>query len=181
MKQRGNIYVYSAIAIALLALVVAGIFGMNSYINGVDKKGYERGVGETTATFTERDNEQLQALIHERDDALSKVRELEHQHDIEITAAEDVHAKDIAELNTDHDRALARLHREREEARASAASARAGASSTPAADPGKCEGQDWRRIIPDEDQRFFVDEATRADRVVAKLLLCRATLEIERK
>lgn len=178
MTQRGNIYVYSAIAIVLLALMVASIYRVTSAISAADAKGYKRGVGETTAAFTERDNKQLQAVIIERDAALTKVRELEHQHDVEITAAEDAHVEEVGNINSEHDRVLTRLRRERDEARARAAGAGDDPGTAPAADPGGCPRPDWRRIIPNEDGAALVGEAARGDKIIAKLNECRAVLEI---
>lgn len=64
--QRGviaPIWLYLAGAIAVM-LALAGLIKVwDNYTTGLVKGGYDRGVAETTATYTARDNAQLQAVV----------------------------------------------------------------------------------------------------------------------
>jgi uncharacterized membrane protein len=64
--QRGviaGVWLYLAGAIAFM-LVLAGLIKVwNNYTTALDKQGYDRGVAESTAAYTKRDNTQLQAAL----------------------------------------------------------------------------------------------------------------------
>lgn len=57
------IWLYAAAAIALMVALAGLIKVWNNYTTALDKKGYDRGVAETTAAYTKRDNSQLQAAL----------------------------------------------------------------------------------------------------------------------
>ena len=65
-NQRGEIapvWLYAAAALILIAALTGLVIAWNSYTAALDKKGYDRGVAETTASYVARDNQQLQAAL----------------------------------------------------------------------------------------------------------------------
>lgn len=64
--QRGAIasmWLYVAGALILIGALTGLIVAWNNYTAGLDKRGYDRGVAETTASYVARDNQQLQAAL----------------------------------------------------------------------------------------------------------------------
>ncbi len=65
-KQRGVIATGWLILAGVIAagLVLTGLVKVwNNYTNGIDQAGYDRGVAQTNASYTERDNKQLQTAL----------------------------------------------------------------------------------------------------------------------
>jgi len=64
-RQRGfglvEIAIYAGIAIAVLGALAGLVHVWHNYTDGLDKKGYDRGVQETQATYAKRDNTALVA------------------------------------------------------------------------------------------------------------------------
>lgn len=74
-KQRGVIaqaYLYGAGLLLLVTAVGGAIVAWHSLTKSIDKAGYDRGVAETDKKYVSRDNQQLQAVIVAKDDALKK-------------------------------------------------------------------------------------------------------------
>lgn len=81
-KQRGIIamvWLYLAGAIALCVAITGLIYAWSSYTAKLDKRGYDRGVAETTAAFQKRDNAQLQAVIAAKTAAEDRAVRLEQK------------------------------------------------------------------------------------------------------
>ncbi len=57
------VWLYLAGAIAVIVALTGLVLAWNKYTAGLDQKGYDRGVAETTAAFQKRDNAQLQAAL----------------------------------------------------------------------------------------------------------------------
>ncbi len=64
-KQRGitNGWLILAGVIALLVVITVAVKTWDSFVTGIEKRGYDRGTFETDAKYKTRDNQQLQAAL----------------------------------------------------------------------------------------------------------------------
>lgn len=175
-------YIYGGIAVAVLAILAGVFFGAKSYIDGVDKKAFERGEKNAEDAYRKRDNEQLQAVTAELEKALKRNAELEADRNRQLADREMEHARKVAEIEGERDV----LHRDIDAGRLvwrdpgqtgacpTLGDQRAGADA--AADPRGGDRSIGGGGLSREAENFLVDEATRANKVTAKLNLCRDTL-----
>lgn len=108
-RQRGIAegWLYLIGLIALLVALAAAIHAWNSFISGIDKKGYDRGVQETTAGFVKRDNAAL-AEANARIAALNaQVRAIEQDGQRKLDLIAQQHEKDKANAKAQRDRDVA--------------------------------------------------------------------------
>ena len=108
-NQRGIAtgWLYLIALIVILGLVSGIVYGVKSYLDGVDERGFQRGKKETEAAYAERDNEQLRT-------ALDRVKQLED----EARAKERAHAIELARIDKQRqqEKADARKQAERDSA-----------------------------------------------------------------
>lgn len=172
---------YLVIAVVILGLIAAIVFGAKSYVDRVDEKAYQRGQQEAENAYRARDNAQLQAALAEVQRLQEQIRATEERHQLELTQAEANNEKDRQNLRARDDRIVSRLRQQLDQARASGAAGNQCPGASPPADPGGSELAGWRAQLSDDDVRFLIGEARAADMVLGRLNLCRQTLEIERR
>jgi prophage endopeptidase len=188
--QRGviaSVWLYLAGAIAFM-LVLAGLIKVwNSYTTALDKKGYDRGVAETTAAYTKRDNAQLQAALAAQTQAEARAAKAER----DAATAQSTASANYQKGVNDGKAKLA----------AFIASARAGTVSLhdPGAKPGAspaCGNQTGKAevagsatgsdggatsgLLSESATVFLATEANRADEVVAQLTAAQAVIVSDR-
>lgn len=186
--QRGN----AMVVILLVALAIGALAGLvyawKAYTEGIEARGYSRGVDETTAKYQKRDNAALQAALREVETLRKEKEATEARHATQINAKEKDSAEKLAAKDRDFDGFIADINAGRVlfrgpgEARPCAADGDQGAGPKPPADPGAGAGPLGRGAVPpqDPDAVFLLSEARRADRILEKLNLCRGVLETER-
>ncbi len=112
-RQRGIAqgWLYLIYLVVIVAVWAAAVTAWHSYTDGIDKKGYERGVQETTAAYAKRDNEALRAKTDRikaledqaREDAAKAAQQMDEI--AKLTEKDRQHAREI------HDRDVAAAHR----------------------------------------------------------------------
>lgn len=93
MKQRGFLSPNMLIGLGIVAALALAVWGVNTYLNNVEQRGYDRGVAVTSAAVRERDNTVLQG-------ALRRVNALQDQarkQEAESALAIDKIAKQLAQ------------------------------------------------------------------------------------
>ena len=174
------------LALAVLLVVSGLIWGVKRYIDGVDRKGYERGQKETLLTVAERDNRALVA-------AHARIEELKAL----VQKKEDDHAEAIAMIDRDKTREVANVEARKERFIGDVVSGRIrlfdpGTRDTGCAPGGGGEGPAARggagvdpraggSQLSDELGGFLVREAARADKVALTLQACQRIVEEDRK
>jgi len=184
VRERGNIYVYLAIGIAVLGIITALFFGYKGQLADADQKGYERGKQETDAAYKGRDNKQLQTVIAERDRLIKEAQAREDQHNLEIGQQEEAHAAANASQDARYNALLAKyrgLPRQPSATGTCPPSGDQGRPGATAADTGGSARPVTRGELLGADGEFLIREARRADARLSALRLCRETLIIERK
>lgn len=109
MKQQRGIatgWLYLIALVVVLGLVLGIIAAVKDHLEDVDEKAYTRGVDETTAAYTKRDNAalaqanaEIQRLHNE-----ARARELEHANKLAAIAAQRAKEKADASKQKDSDR-----------------------------------------------------------------------------
>ena len=108
-NQRGiaDLWLVAIAAIVLLGLVYGISHAWISYVDGIDAKGYARGVKETETKFVERDNaklaaankriEELTAQVHAQEEEGQRKQDLiAQQREKDRQNAQAVHDRDVA-------------------------------------------------------------------------------------
>jgi len=186
--QRGNAYVVIALVIVALLALAGLVKAWQGYTDGIEKRGYSRGVDETTAMFQKRDNAALQAALREVEQLRKEKDATEARHASQLTAKENESAQKLAAKDRDYDAFIADvnagrvLFRQPGEAGGCPADGDPRRTAEAPGDPGAGAGHLGRGVVPpqDPDAVFLLSEARRADRVLEKLRLCRGVLEVER-
>ena len=109
-SQRGIIatgWLYLGGAIAILALISALVYGVKSYLDGVDQKGYDRGKQETEAKYAKRDNEQLRVAAERIKTLEDQAREQERENADRLAEISKQRQKEIADAKRQYDRDIA--------------------------------------------------------------------------
>jgi len=109
-SQRGIIatgWLYLGGAIAILALISALVYGVKSYLDGVDQKGYDRGKQETEAKYAKRDNEQLRAAAERIKTLEDQARRQERENAERLAEISKQRQKELADAKRQHDRDIA--------------------------------------------------------------------------
>jgi len=109
-SQRGIIatgWLYLGGAIAILALISALVYGVKSYLDGVDQKGYDRGKQETEAKYAKRDNEQLRAAAERIKTLEDQARRQERENAERLAEIYGQRQKEIADAKRRYDRDIA--------------------------------------------------------------------------
>jgi hypothetical protein len=188
MNQRGVIatgWLYLAGAIALLLAIAFAVKAWDGFITGVEKRGYDRGVSETTASFEKRDNAQLVKVIVEKDRAVARAAEIEgakRKADLAAVARYKQGVED-GKLETERNIAAVRdgsLGLRDPGARAGAArdcQAGAGKAPGPAA---RSDGAAGGEFLSAAAGVFLLEEASRADEVVKQLTAAQAIILSDR-
>lgn len=187
-RQRGN----AMVVILLVALAIGALAGLvyawKAYTEGIEQRGYERGVEKTKADYRERDNVALQAALREVEQLRKEKDATEARHASQLTAKENESAQKLAAKDRDYDAFIADvnagrvLFRQPGEAGGCPADGDPRRTAEAPGDPGAGAGHLGRGVVPpqDPDAVFLLSEARRADRVLEKLRLCRGVLEVER-
>ena len=184
-RQAGFGYIELGMAVAALVALAALAWAVKSYIDGVDERGYQRGVEETTATYAKRDNEALRAAIDAKEKALARVRQLEDANAAEVTAAATEYQRRLADVRATHDRFVAGVRagtiRLRDPGNPGGA-ARCAGGAAPQAGPG-AGGRDGAAggELSGAAAEFLLGETARADAVVRQLQACQRIVEADRK
>lgn len=81
-RQRGIAigWLYLIGVVVLLGAITGLVVAWDNYTTGLDEKGYDRGVAESTAAYTKRDNVRLQRVLAELKTAQAKAKALEEQY-----------------------------------------------------------------------------------------------------
>lgn len=190
MRQRGFTWVgLVAILVGLAGLVGSIVLAQHEYRSSIDearKSGLEDGRTKALKEVDERDNAQLKAVMKERDDLVSQIRDLESKRDKAIADKEAQYAKKLAAQQADYDSFIADINagrvmwRDPGQTGGCAPVPRDGAPSEVAAGSGGGDGQLGGGGLSAEAERFLVGEAKRANSVVTKLNLCRDVIKSER-
>lgn len=180
--MRGNLQLYAIIGLAGLGLLSLLVIAIKGYIEGVDQRAFHRGVNETKAAYSKRDNDQIKAVTAERDRLRAEKEAIELARDAAIAEKEREYAQRNAQRQAEHDQFVADINsgvivfRDPGGDRSSAACAGDREGAAASADPGDGGGPLGGRGLSAAAAGFLVAEATRANKVVAKLNLCRGVL-----
>ena len=188
-RQRGFGLIELGIALAIVATVTALAFAVRSWVVDYNEGLREEGRKEVREAYQKRDNEQLRAVMAERDRLLKEKEATEARHRAALAQKEADHAKKQAQRDADYDSFLADLaagrvvFRQPGQAGSCPSGGDPGGAGPAAADPGGGNGPVGGRGLrgQDEDALFLLAEARRANRAVEKLNLCRSVLEEERR
>lgn len=186
MRVRGFGQIQIALAVAALLALAGLVWAVKSYIDGVDRKGYERGRKEVLLEVASRDNAALVAAQKHVESLRVLVRTKEAQHADAIAMLDMQKTKEVANVEARKERFVADVVAGRirlfdhggrhatcpDGAGSATASARAGASVGDAA--RGCE-------LSREFGAFLGREAGRADRAVKQLQACQQIVEEDRK
>jgi len=108
--QRGIIatgWLYLAAGLAALALLSGIVWGVKSYLDGVDQKGYDRGKQETEAKYAKRDNEQLRVAAQRIKTLEDQARQQERENAERLAEISKQRQKEQADAKRQHDRDIA--------------------------------------------------------------------------
>lgn len=159
--------------IVVLVLVSGIVYGVTSYLDGVDAKGYQRGKEETEANYAQRDNEALQ-------EALGRVKQLQEA----ARAKEQAHGVELARIDRERQQEAANARKQAERDRAAARDGslklrdpgrtagapdcRGGTGPAPGAPAGERDGKAGTDLSP-EASGFLLDLVNEADDVARQL------------
>lgn len=188
-KQRGAIaigWLYLAGAIALILALTGLVMAWNSYTEGLDKKGYDRGVSETTATWTKRDNVALQATLAAQKAAEVRVAQAEANAAQAQSYATGQYEKGMNDGKVKTAALVAaarsgtfRLQDPGQTRAITPCSAAIGPASTATSASGG-DGHDGGGGLSAEASEFLLSEGGRANALVKKLNLARAVIVSDR-
>lgn len=187
--QRGfAAWIYLAGAIAILGLLSGMAYLAKDYLDGIDRKAYERGRQEVLAKTAMRDNEKLYVANQRAHELQLEKDAIEAARDADMEQLDADYLKRFRNAQATHDRTAADLRaqlvvlRDPGRARASpnctgdgrdpAAAALAGAGVGDGGGGGELSGQ---------AAEFLLGEALRADQVVVKLTACQTIVRDDRK
>lgn len=93
------------IGVLLLIGAVTGlVVAWKSYTDGIDKKGYDRGVKETTTAYAQRDNEALKLKAARISELETSARAMEAKHAQQLAAIETKRIKEKSDAKAQHER-----------------------------------------------------------------------------
>lgn len=181
--QRGiaDGWLYLIGVVVVLGLISAIIYGVTSYLNDVDAKGYKRGKEATEAAYAKRDNEALRIANAEiqRLQNEARARELEHTKKLAVIAAQRAKEKADAQKQKDNDRdAIDSGALELRDPGAAACPAPGGGGAAAAAGSGGA-GSDAKagRNLSPAASRFLLDLVNEADDVARQLASAQQVIE----
>jgi len=186
-KQRGiaDLWLVVIGGLALLGLLSGLVYGVTSYLTGVDQKGYDRGVKESEAKYAKRDNEALRLANIEIQTLHTAARAKEQAHQADMDAIETKRLQEVqrAKDQRDHDIAavVAGTIKLRDPGQTAAGADSGGQrpGSEAGASAGKCDGRAGGQLSP-AASRFLLELANEADDVTRQLGSCQAVINADR-
>ena len=168
--------------VVVLGLLAGLAFTVKSYLDGVDKKGYDRGKQETEAIYAKRDNDALKAANARIQALQTEARAIEAMHAKQVMAINDKYQKDKSDEIVKRDRVIAGLRDGTTRLYVQLAPGRAAPSTgSPVPEAGACrggtDGTGATGILGQADSAFLVTEAGEADRITIKLTGVQAALK----
>lgn len=189
-KQRGVIfagYIWLVGGIIVLALLAGLVMAWRSYTDGIDRKGYDRGVQETDARYKGRDNAALQAALAAQ--SLAEVRAAKAEKDAQEaqSAASGAYQKGVQYGKAQTDKRIAAvrdgslvLRDPGTTGTGPAGCPQAGTATTSAGAPRDITGSGGGFLSKDASV-FLLSEASRADEIVLQLQAAQQILLSDRK
>lgn len=166
-------WMYLAAGLAALAMVSALFFSVVSYLDGLDAKGYARGVEKERAAWLERENEELTGANAEIVELTNKYRKLEQESAANMADIAAQHEKDQDNAQAQRDADIAAVVagslKLRDPDRAATGPADCGgtasqAAASPAGGDSKAGAE-----FSGAATAFLLNEANRADEIVRQL------------
>lgn len=109
-KQRGaTIWMYALAALLLIGALTGLVVAWNHYTDGLDKRGYDRGIAESTAAYTTRDNKALADALARTKTLEEAARATERGHVAALATVEKQRLEALANGETAEKRVLARI------------------------------------------------------------------------
>ncbi len=188
-RQRGNIYFYFVGALLALGLLWGLVHAWDSYTSGLVAQGKREGKAEADAAYKARDNEQLQAVIAERDKLQRDKDTKEADARVQVQRARNELLQEQENAKLLEENILARVADGSLQLRGTG-SAQAGSctpsggSGAPGATAGTAAGNNdagQGGVLSASDSTFLIREALRADEVVRLLTTCQAVIVLDRK
>lgn len=189
-RQTGTIapiWLYLAGAIALIAALAGLVTVWDGYTNGLDKKGYDRGVSETTADWQKRDNAQLQAALAAQSEAEARAAHAESEAAAAQSAASENYQRGVKDGKAKTDALVAaaragdlRLRDPGNQAGSGAARGNQAGAAQTAAGTGGCYGAAGAKLSV-EASEFLLGLAGEADDTARQLAACQVILVSDRR
>lgn len=187
MRQRGNIYVVLALVIATGVALTGLVLAWNHYTAELDKKGFDRGVLETTAAYQKRDNADLQTAVRRIQALQEAARAAEAGHAAELSKIGDQLTKERANAKAEQNRiaadiAAGRLLRRDDAYQTRAQRPEGGGDPVGPAGAAAVRG-DGAQVceLSAKAQGSVLDIGADADEVVKQLTACQAVILEDRR
>ena len=185
-RERGFGLFELGMIIAALALISGIVYGVKSWLDGIDEKGFQRGANETMVKYEKRDTEKLAK-------ATARVKELEDQ----VRAEERRHTEQLAGISAQYQEDLANVEKAKRDFVAGVRSGRiilrdpgaAAGPRCPASGGGAAgeiaaaaSGRDGPAPgeLSREAAEFLLDLAGEADAIVKQLTACQRVVVQDR-